>query len=405
MIAQGGCVVVAVSGKMEGDTMTAPASDVYTFGFHKCRNISSPDDEAANRRVYSGSAPARSVIGLDDNENVREYLVDAKGKQKKSPTLVHQAMRKSLRETPDTFGVLNSGTVIVARQAEVDDKNRKIYLTRASIINGSQTRGELKRYFDQKTADDVAEPSIKFEIIVTTDDDLIAEISISRNFQNDVKPISIAGRRGQLDELEKSIQLVDPSGKLRKSESDLLADDNFVDTEKVIQATFALLPDDLLPPEGMVIDLTSKVFAYSQKTRCLKVFQKLADESDSDMYKAFLGIAPLAWSLYKKWKVHQGFIGTGIRSIERANGQVVEVPDGIIFPIIAAHSVFVYKAEAGWQLGKPDQLSDEEIIGVAKQAYMEIAGHNPQTMGKNKACYTSLMQITSIYAKLLKSMA
>lgn len=385
--------------------MNTPSSEIFAFGFHKCRNISSPDDEASNRRVYSGSAPARSVIGLEDNENVREYLVDAKGKQKKSPTLVHQAMRKSLRETPETFGVLNSGTVIVARDAEVDDKNRKLNLIGASIINGSQTRGELNRYFENRSDDDTSEPSIKFEIIVTNDDDLIAEISISRNFQNDVKPISIAGRRGQLDDLEKSIQIVDPHAKLRKSESDLLADDNFVDTEKVVQATFALLPEGLSPPHGMTVDLSSKVFAYSQKTRCLKIFQKLADQPDSEMYQAFLGIAPLAWSLYKTWKKQQGFIGTSIRSIERDNGKVVEVPDGIVFPIIAAHAAFVYKAEAGWQLGKPNQLSDEEIISVAKQSYMEIAGHNPQTMGKSKACYTSLMQITSIYAKLLKNPA
>lgn len=383
--------------------MNTPSSDVYAFGFHKCRNISSPDDESARRRVYSGSAPARSVIGLEDNENVREYLVDAKGKQKKSPTLVHQAMRKSLRETPEVFGVLNSGTVIVARDAEVDDKNRTLNLIGASIINGSQTRGELKRYFETRSPDDTSEPSIKFEIIVTDDDDLIAEISISRNFQNDVKPISIAGRRGQLDELERSVQSVDPKARLRKSESDLLADDNFVDTEKVIQATFALLPEELSPPHGMTVDLSNKVFAYSQKTRCLKIFQKLADEPESEMYKAFLGIAPMAWSLYKGWKSHQGFIGTNIRSIERDNGKVIEVPDGIVFPIIAAHAAFVYKAEAGWQLGRPSQLSDEEIISVAKQSYIEIAGHNPQTMGKSKACYTSLMQITSIYAKLLKN--
>jgi hypothetical protein len=42
---------------------------------------------------------------------------------------------------------------------------------------------------------DFFEPSIKYELIVTNDDNLIAEISISRNFQNDVRAISIAGAR------------------------------------------------------------------------------------------------------------------------------------------------------------------------------------------------------------------
>lgn len=383
--------------------MNTPVGAQYNFTFHKCRNISSPEDDAVGRRVYSGSAPVSSILGLEDNENVREYLVDAKGKQRKSPTLVHQAIRKTLKETPEIFGVLNGGTVLVARSAEIDDKSRQLILTDASIINGSQTRGEVQRYFDHRSEDENVNPSIKFEIIVTNDDDLIAEISIARNFQNDVKPISIAGRRGQLDDLEKGVQIFFPNKKLRKSESDLTADDDFLDTEKLIQVTFALMPDDTEKPQGMSLDLSNKVFTYSQKTRCLKIFQKLADEPDTEMYRAFVGIAPIAWRLYQHWKKHQSFIGTQIRSVERDNGKVVDVPDGIIFPILAAHSAFVHDTPAGWQINKPSQLSDEELINVAKQSYMDIAGHNPQSMGKSRACYSSLMQITSIYAKLLKA--
>ncbi len=381
--------------------MNTQLSENYRFTFHKCRNISSPEDDLVGRKVYSGSAPVSSILGLDDNENVREYLVDAKGKQQKSPTLVHQAIRKTLKENPEVFGVLNGGTVLVARTAEIDDKNRQLILEDASIINGSQTRGEVQRYFDHRSEDETVDPSIKFEIIVTNDDDLIAEISIARNFQNDVKPISIAGRRGQLDELEKSLQTYYPNKRLRKSESDLTANADFLDTEKLIQVTFALLPDDTEKPTGISLDLSNKVFSYSQKTRCLKMFQKLADNPDSAMYRAFVGVAPVAWGLYEHWKSHQGFIGTQIRSVEREGGKVTDVPDGIIFPILAAHSAFVYHSAAGWQIGKPDQLSDEELIAVAKQNYMEVAGHNPQSMGKSKACYSALMQITSIYAKLL----
>jgi hypothetical protein len=386
---------------MENAMSTQPSED-FSFAFHKCRNISSPEDDAAGRRVYAGSAPARSILGLDDNENVREYLVDAKGKQKKSPTLVHQAIRKTLREVPEIFGILNGGTVLVARAARVDDAKKVLFLKNPSIINGSQTRGELGRYFEKKSSDDTSEPSIKFEIIVTDDDDLIAEISISRNFQNDVKTISIAGRRGQLDDLEKSVQTQFPFAKLRKSESDLVSDDSFLDTEKLVQATFALLPEDIEQPSNLALDLSNKVFSYSQKTRCLKIFQKLADEPSTEMYRAFVAIAPIAWKLYLHWKQHQGFIGTQIKSIERENGKVTEVPDGILFPILAAHSAFMNKSQQGWVLNKPSQLGDEELISIAKQAYMEIAKHNPQSMGKSKACYSTLMQITAIYAKLTK---
>ncbi|WP_342361347.1 AIPR family protein [Terrarubrum flagellatum] len=370
------------------------------FRYLTCRNISAPEDDNAGRKVYSGHAPSTSVLHLEDNENVREYLVDAKGKQKRTPTLVHQAIRKTLRDQPDQFSILNGGMVIVARDATVDDREKIIKLRRPSIINGSQTQGELIRYFEEYAAAGGTTPSIKFELIVTDDDDLIAEISIARNFQNDVRAISIAGRRGQLDDLEAHVQTVFPHARLRKSETDLTADGDFLDTEKLIQVIFALLPDEITRKLDQA-DPTNKVFTYSQKTRCLKLFQKIVEDGPSDVYQCCLQLAPEAWKLYEKWKSHQGFKGTRIRSIDREDGQIVEVPDGVIFPILAAHSAFVKKdRKKGWQLQKPGMLTDAELIEAAKQSYMEIADHNPQTMGKSKACYSSLLRITAIYARL-----
>jgi hypothetical protein len=378
---------------------THSAAKPYSFSYTTCRNISAPEDDDAGRRVYSGHAPTSSVLALEDNENVREYLVDAQGKQKRTPTLVHQAIRKTLTDHPDQFSILNGGMVIVARDAKVDDKEKVIQLTEPSIINGSQTQGELRRFFEKVNGSPEMVPNIKFEIIVTDDDDLIAEISIARNFQNDVRAISIAGRRGQLDELEAAVQQKFPDANLRKSETDLVADGQYLDTEKIIQVIFALLPEEMLKKLDFQAD-GSKVFTYSQKTRCLKLYQRLVEDGPSDVYRCCLDLAPIAWELYQKWKSHQGFKGTRIRSIEREDGMIVEVPDGVVFPILAAHAAFVSKSAGHWKVVKPKALSDSELIEAAKQAYMEIAGHNPQTMGKNKACYSTLLRITSIYARL-----
>lgn len=388
---------------------TALAGSTYRLPYINCRNITSPEDERAGRKVYAGHVHASAVLELEDNENVREYLVDAKGKQKRSPTLVHQAIRKTLDEYPDQFAVLNGGMVLVAREAEIDDKGRLMRLWDPSIINGSQTQGELQRYFKKHNGTPPVDPSLKFELIVTHDDDLIAEISIARNFQNDVRPISIAGRRGQLDELESAIRVQYPLANLRKSETDLVADGEFLDTEKLIQAIFALLPATMMKRLDPQADPTNKVFTYSQKTRCLKLFQRLVDHGPDEVYQCCLDLAPIAWTVYLHWKSHQGFKGTRIRSIERADGKIVEVPDGVIFPIIAAHAPFLVAEkdiiDAGdddgveWQLHKPKELTDAELIEAAKQAYMEIADHNPQTMGKSKACYSALVRITSIYAR------
>jgi len=340
-------------------------------------------------------------LELDDNENVREYLVEATGKQKKTPTLVHQAIRKTLEANTELFSILNGGIVIVARDAEVDDKTKQMTLLKPSIINGSQTQGELRRFFAKTFNADYIEPSIRFEIIVTDDDDLIADISIARNFQNDVRALSIAGRRGQLDELEARMQAKFSGIELQKSESEQKDTAGSLDTEKLIQVTFALLPADMMKKFGAQVDPENKVFSYSQKTRCLKLFQRLVDEPQhEDVYNCFLDVAPLAWELYTKWKVHQGFVGTGIRSIEREGRQIKEVPDGLIFPIIAANSVFIKHNDLRWQLQPPVVLTDDELIRAADQAYKEMADHNPQTMGKSKACYSHLLQVTSVFARL-----
>lgn len=251
---------------------TAKAGGVYCLPYITCRNITAPEDDADNRKVYSGHVQASSVLTLEDNENVREYLVDAPGKKKNSPTLVHQAIRKTLEDHPDQFSVLNGGMVLVARAAEVDDKAKIITLTDASIINGSQTQGELRRYFAKYNGMPPADPSLKFELIVTSDANLIAEISIARNFQNDVRAISIAGRRGQLDELESAIQVKYPDAKLRMSETDIVSDGDFLDTEKLIQTIFAIMPEKMMRMIDPTGDPTNKVFTYSQKTRCLKLF-------------------------------------------------------------------------------------------------------------------------------------
>lgn len=78
----------------------------------------------------------------------------------------------------------------------------------------------------------------------------------------------------------------------------------------------------------------------------------------------------------------------------------MEVPDGIIFPIIASLSGFAKKTGEGWRIKPPRLFRDEEIIRAAKSVYHSIASSNPWLMGKNKACYFALNQITSIYQKL-----
>lgn len=387
-------------------SLKTPLARSASIKFHSIRNISSPEDLAAGRTVYSGQLPITAIVDLPSHENVRSYLVDAEGKQRRSPTQVHLAIRETLRERPSSFSVLNGGIVLVAKSSKVDEHERTLQLTDVSIINGSQTQGEVRNYLSGGGSEDV---HIKFELIVTDDEDLVADISIARNFQNNVQLLSISGRKGELDELEAEMVKADPSMRLQKSESERPNDENdLLPTEKLLQVIAALLPPELWWKQGDC----NKSYTYSAKATCLKDFRRVhdaakgegedADETLKKVYQYYLDIAPAAWKLYKKWKSHQGFQGTGLRSIERDGREIIEVPDGIIFPILASLSQFVTYSKDSWQLSQPTELSDEELIHAAKRTYQEIARSKPELMGKMKPCYSALEQITSIYKKLLK---
>jgi len=374
---------------------------VVSLPIHSIRNIASPEDVSEGRGVFCGQMPVEAILALPTHENVRGYLVEAEGKQRRATSQVHRAIRETLAERPSVFTVLNSGVVIVASKSEIDESKRSLKLTDPSIINGSQTQGVVRDFVE--SGGTLSDVHIKFEVIVTTDDDLIADISIARNFQNEVQLISIAGKKGELNELEQALQKGLPDTKLRKSETQRPADDNdYLPTEKLLQVIAALVPHELWWKQGE----PNKTYTYSAKATCLKDFRTIYDGAKRgdarllDVYSFYLEIATEAWVLYSKWKRHQGFQGTGLRSIERDGREIVEVPDGIVFPILASLSQFAVRSKAGWVVSQPALLSDSELIETAKRAYMEIAKSKPEIMGKTRACYTQLEQITAIYKKL-----
>jgi hypothetical protein len=56
-----------------------------------------------------------------------------------------------------------------------------------------------------------------------------------------------------------------------------------------------------------------------------------------------------------------------------------------------------------WEINIPDIFDENELIDAAGQAYTEIANRNPQTMGKSKACYSTLFRLTGLCARLARA--
>jgi len=360
------------------------------------RNLTIVEDKNATRSVYSGVATVDQIVDIDTSENVRGYIA-ATGNE----TKVHRAIRDSLEKNPADFHVLNGGLTIVAEASTWDEATRQLILVNPSLINGGQTQGVIKDFLRDRAkrfeADPYQEmpalPSVHFQLIVTEDKTLVADISIARNSQNSVKAISIVGGKGQLDELAVAIK---PTGlTLQISEDQNIKTGNYLPTEKLIQVIMALVPDEIKVP-GRTSKDSNKAYCYSQKSACLLNFSSAQAAKDTDpqskeLYQFCLDIATPAWGLYTKWQKHQGFSGSRLHAIERNKaGEIVEVPDGILFPILAAHACFIKKDSTGkWGMKVPEK-ADKDLIDAAKAVYQSMANSDPNKMGKSKDCYSLL---------------
>jgi AIPR protein len=396
---------------MRPTTAGASKRTLVDFPFHSVRNISCPEDKDTGRTVLSGHAPLSSILEIPTDENVRDYLLEAEGKKRKRPTQVNIAIRDTLENYPDKFSVLNGGVVLVARDYEIDESKKTLRLLKPSIINGAQTQGVIRDFFRDmaRSGGEMPRIHVTFELLVTEDEELIAEVAIARNMQNDVMSVSIAGRLGQLDGLEKALQKHKPHLKLQKSETEL--SDDYLRTERLLQVITALTPPSLWPAEKER-ENPNKVYAYSQRARCLKEFREMYEKQGNpedpehkkyrELYKFYLDMVADAQDMYDKWKTHQGFIGTRLRAIKRdePGRSIQEVPDGIIFPIIAALSAFATKVRGVWKIVPPPTFRDEDIIRAAAAAYQNMADSNPNVMGKSRACYFHLFDITSLHRRL-----
>jgi hypothetical protein len=94
---------------------------------------------------------------------------------------------------PDRFINRNSGITITCTNCEIDDNRKLAKLTNASIINGAQTQGEIKRFFNGLEQDDQTDFLVRAEIIMDPAHESIVEIAIARNTATAVKSVSQAG--------------------------------------------------------------------------------------------------------------------------------------------------------------------------------------------------------------------
>lgn len=393
-----------------------PGDAVVRLPYSLIRNLTSNAEKENGVQTWFANVLASDVLEISTEDNLRTYIAEH-SPNKRNP--VHRQIAKTIQEQSDRFINRNSGLTVTCTNCEIDDQKRVASLRGASIINGAQTQGELRRYFLSE-GEDAEDFFVRVELIMEPAPDQIVEIAIARNTATAVKSVSQSAARGYLDDLKRSIEKDLPGETIQMSETDVV-DGSTLNTQSVLQWARLLMPSELR--NGV-----PRNTAYKQAGKCLSDFSEWArllkspDEDDEcaqakARYDFCVQIAPIAIKEYRYWETHEGWNGHrlhefgknsdkphGGRPVRRSNetGKVVWVAPGILFPIMSALSAFVKRKKGKWVLEKPALFKEEELIRRAVQQFRaDSIKREVALMGRSEAAYDALSIYTDTIASVL----
>jgi hypothetical protein len=375
------------------------------LSYLKIRDVSTKDEEENKASTYVAVLPATEILKIGTDGNLRSYIPEHAGKKR---NLVHKAIAKTINEKPDRFSQMNSGFLIGASKIAIDDNKRIVTLRHASVNNGAQSQGEIRRYIEEceKKGEPPNDFAVRCELSIEPDDATRTDIAVARNTATRIEGISIAGKHGYFDALNESFKRTFPDMELARSETNV--EDHFVDTRQLLQVLWAMMPQEL-EPEGRK-SIEARMRAYKNAAFCLQDFVEIVDRQDDPgnaaRYAYFIDMAGVAWKEYQRWRTHK--LWNDKRLYERLgqakrddDGQIQEISDGIVFPILSALSRFMQRnsLRRKWQLVYPAGWEDEDLLLGARRQLKECDGR-PMLMGRSGSAYEALMTVTEMAGRL-----
>lgn len=385
-------------------TTIESANGPVRLNYTTIRNISTPEEVNNGALTYSVVLDAKEILKLGTEGNLRTYIPEHNRKKR---SMVHRSIEKTIRDECDRFSQLNSGFLIGASKANLNDAEKHILIWDASINNGAQSQGEIKLYHEE-CAENGNEPNkfnVRAEISIDPDSAMRTKIAIARNTATKVQGISSAGAQGYFDELADVFAKENPGYRLAKKETDY--GDDVVDTRQVLQILWALMPDELAPASRSSV--TARMRSYMNAASCLDDFTAVCDNRKTDedsqrRYQYFLNMVGSAWKLYEKWRTHPEWeklrLLEGLKQVKRSkNGNVEKVADGVLFPIIAALSKFVhFDSDANRWKYSPPAVFQDKMMAVAARRQLSALDGKPMLMGRSSSAYEALHTMTEMAA-------
>src|SRR5689334_7198499 len=175
---------------MENDMTDGTSGATVRLSYLKIRDVTTKDEEANGASTYVAVLPAAEILKIGTDDNLRTYIPAHEGKKR---NLVHKAIANTIVENPDRFSQLNAGFLVGASKITVDDTKRTVTLKHASVNNGAQSQGELRRYFADCEArkETPEEFAVRCELSIEPDATMRTTIAVERNTATKIEGISI----------------------------------------------------------------------------------------------------------------------------------------------------------------------------------------------------------------------
>jgi hypothetical protein len=381
--------------------MTNDASGATVrLSYLKIRDVTTKDEEANSASTYIAVLPAPEILKIGTDGNLRTYIPAHEGKKR---NLVHKAIARTIKDDSDRFSQLNSGFLIGASKIVIDDNKKIVTLRHASVNNGAQSQGEIKRYMDEcaERGERPVDFAIRCELSIEPDSSMRTTIAVARNTATKIEGISIAGKHGYFDDLAVSFKANHPGLELARSETDV--EEKYVDTRLLLQVLWAMMPEELTPEHRRTME--ARMRAYKNAAYCLQDFVEIfdtreVDEGNAARYQYFIDMAGTAWHEYLRWHTHEQWndkrLREPLRQVVRGDDGIIKVSDGIVFPILSALSRFVKRTRGGrWRIVYPRVFADEDMLLAARRQLIQCGGR-PMLMGRSGAAYEALMILTEM---------
>lgn len=184
-----------------------PITSKFTFA----NKVTLPDIQGVDQSFY-GILPFSEFrkLLIDDNGNIQSIFDDNVRDFQGAANLVNTNINETLNgDIPELFSVLNNGVTIVA--SSIKTSANTLTISDYQIVNGCQTSNVLYENRDREGLDNI---NIPLRLIITNDEDIKAQITVSTNNQTAIKKEQLAAMTDFQKNLQHYYSSIEGEGRL-----------------------------------------------------------------------------------------------------------------------------------------------------------------------------------------------